>query len=273
MNAISLLKSDHRNIEVLFREFEAAGDRVFHERQEIARKVCTELEIHSQLEEQLFYPAVEMTADPRGHELVRAATKEHHIVQALIDQLNVMSSAAETFDSTFRILTDHVEHHIREEERELLPGVRSQLGHESLEYLGDQMLRRRRELTPADPLLLRDTLRQAKSLVTMVYGALTGVASAKPLRRAKPVSTRRVTSPKPGVHAKTKLRAQAGHSPNDGRAPAARSATAKAKGAVKKGAAKDSQRRLRGTRMRTPQAIGTIAVQKAAANGRSVVPS
>jgi Hemerythrin HHE cation binding domain len=151
MNAISMLKNDHRKVEKLFRDFETAGDRAFRKRQEIARKVCTEIEIHGQLEEQLFYPAVQMTADAKGQHSVRAAVKEHHVVQTIIDKLNVMSSEAENYGPTFKMLAEHVEHHIRAEERDMLPGGRDQLGQDGLEYLGDQMVRRRRELTPAHP--------------------------------------------------------------------------------------------------------------------------
>lgn len=253
MNAISMLKSDHRKIEKLFREFEAAGDRAFRERQEIARKVCTELEIHSQLEEQLFYPAVQMTADAKGQDLVRTAIKEHHVVQTIIDELNVMSSEAENYWSTFKMLAEHVEHHIREEERDMLPGVRDQLGQERLDYLGDQMVRRKRELTPAHPSLLRDTLHQAKTFVTMAYDALTGAESAKPpaRRSAKSARQRRIPNPKQVVHAKAKRRSQSGQTPHatqparfgngqaTGRsAQTVRRAVAKAQVVVKKGAAR-----------------------------------
>lgn len=211
MNAISMLRKDHRKVEKLFREFETAGDRAFHQRQEIARRVCTELEIHSQLEEQLFYPAIQTTADPKGQDLVRTAINEHHVVQAIIDELNVMSSEAENYGPTFEMLSEHVKHHIREEERELLPGVRQQLGQDKLEYLGDQMLKRRRELTPAHPYVLSDTLHQLKHFVTMAYDAFTGADSAQPPRRAKAAPKRRIPSPKPVVHAKAKRRSQSAH--------------------------------------------------------------
>jgi hemerythrin superfamily protein len=208
MNAISMLKNDHRKVEKLFREFKTAGDRAFRKREQIARKVCTELEIHSQLEEQLFYPAIQMTADAKGQDLVRAAIKEHHVVQTMIDELNVMSSEAENYGPTFKMLAEHVEHHIREEERAMLPSARDQLGQDGLEYLGDQMAKRRRELTPAHPPLLRDTLRQAKGFVTMAYDALTGAESAKPpaRRSAKAAPKRRTPSPKQVVHATAKQR-------------------------------------------------------------------
>ncbi len=259
MNAISMLKKDHRILQKLLREFETAGDRAFSKRQEIARKVCTKLEIHSQLEEQFFYPAVQMTADKQGKDRVRAAIKEHHIVQAIVDELNVMSSEAENFAPTFKTLAAHVEHHIREEERDMLPGAWDQLGQESLEYLGDQMVRCKRELTPARPALLRDTLRQAKSFVTMTYDALTGAESAKsPARRsATSAPKRRTSSPHQVVHARAGRPSQSGQTPHakqaagSGSSPATgrsvqivRRAVTKAKVVVKKGAAKASNPRV-----------------------------
>jgi hypothetical protein len=119
-----------------------------------------------------------------------------------------MSSEAENYGPLFKRLAEHVKHHIREDERDLLPGARDQLGQERLEYLGDQMVRRRRELTPPRPYLLRDTLRQAKSVVTMAYDALTGAESAQPpaRRSAKSAPKRRIASPKQVVHATAKQR-------------------------------------------------------------------
>lgn len=133
---------------------------------------------------------------------MRAAVKEHHVVQTIIDELNVMSSEAENYGPTFKMLAEHVEH-----QRDMPPGGRDQLGQDGLEYLGDQMVRRRRELTPAPP-LLRDTLRQAKGFVTMASDALRGAEPAKPpaRRSAKSAPKRRIPSPKQVVHATAKQR-------------------------------------------------------------------
>lgn len=285
MNPISMLKNDHRKVERLFHEFETASGRAFRKRQKIARKVCTELEIHSQLEEQLFYPAVRMTADAKGQDLLRAAIEEHHVVQTIIDELNGMSSENDQFGSTFKKLAEHVEHHIREEERDLLSGARDQLGQEKLKYLGDQMVRRKRELTPPHPSLLRDTLRQAKSFVTMAYDALTGFESAKPPARriANSAPKRRIPNPKQVVRAKAKRRSQSGQAAHakqparfgDGRAtsrsaPTVRPAVAKARAVVKKGAPK--ARHPKGVNVR---AIGSDlrVAQNATGHGRSAVTS
>ena len=215
MNAISMLRKDHRKVEKLLREFETAGARAFRRRQQIVRKLCTEVEIHNQLEEQLFYPAVQLTADPKGRDFVRAAITEHHVVQSLIDTLNSMSSESAEYDPTFKRLAKHVERQIEKEEHEILPDAREQLGPEQLDYLGDQMLKRRRELTPERPYLLRDTVRQVTSFVSMAYDALTGaeVATAPPpvRRRAKSAPTRRMPRQKQVIHAKAKRRAQSAH--------------------------------------------------------------
>jgi len=257
MDAISLLKHDHRKIAKCFREFEAAGERAFRKRQAIVRKVCTALEIHSQLEQELFYPAVQMTADPQGQDVVRHYIKEHHVVRTIIDELNGMSSEAEHFDSTFKRLAEHVGRHIRHEERHLLPGVAEQFAPESLQHLGQQMGSRKRELTPTHPFLLRDTLRQAQSFVGMAYDALTGVPSAKPpaRRHVKAAPKRGIGNLKLVVQATAKRRSlRAERSPavqaaRRGNAPASegglqpvRRAAAKAKIVVKKGAANGPRR-------------------------------
>ena len=146
MDPIKLLKDDHKKVKQLFRDFEKAeGAR---EKKKIAEQVFEELEIHSRLEEEIFYPAVRDKAEGETKELVAEGFEEHHVVDVLINELKALGSVDEQYEAKFKVLTENVEHHIEEEEGELLPEAKKVLGKE-IDQLGDQMAQRKAELTPA----------------------------------------------------------------------------------------------------------------------------
>ena len=145
MNAIKLLKDDHKKVKGLFREFESAGDRAYKKKQEIADKVFLELEVHSKIEEEIFYPAVREKADKEGQEIVQEGLEEHHVVDVLIGELRALEPQDENFDAKFKVLTENVEHHIEEEEKEMLPDAEKLLRND-LDRLGEQMQARKDQL-------------------------------------------------------------------------------------------------------------------------------
>jgi hemerythrin-like domain-containing protein len=143
-----LLKDDHQKVKALFREFEAAGERAFKTKARIAQRAFAELEAHTAIEEEIFYPAVEARTDSAGKELVAEGVEEHHVVDMLIQEMKELSPEDEQFDAKFKVLTENVEHHIEEEESELLPDAERRLGDE-LRSLGERMSRRKAELRGA----------------------------------------------------------------------------------------------------------------------------
>jgi hemerythrin superfamily protein len=145
VDAIKLLKDDHKKVKTLFREYEEAGDRAYQKKQRIAEQVFTELTVHSAIEEEIFYPAVRAKADREGKELVAEGIEEHHVVETLIEEIRQLDPKDERYDAKFKVLTENVEHHIAEEEGEMLPDAKETLGDE-IERLGEQMLRRKEEL-------------------------------------------------------------------------------------------------------------------------------
>ena len=130
MNAIDMLKEDHKKVKGLFRQYEQAGDDT-SKKQQIANQVFQELQVHTQLEEEIFYPTVrEKTKDDAARELVAEGFEEHHVVDQLMEELKQTSPEAEEFDAKFKVLTENVEHHIQEEEEEMLPKAEEALGNE-----------------------------------------------------------------------------------------------------------------------------------------------
>jgi hemerythrin-like domain-containing protein len=144
-NAIELLKSDHQKVKELFRQYEAAGDRAYQKKQGIAQEVFTELEIHTTLEEELFYPAMKRKTDQDGKDLVAEAIEEHHVVTTLMEELKGLDPKDERYDAKFTVLRENVEHHIEEEEGEMFPEAEEVLG-DRLERLSQQMQERKQQL-------------------------------------------------------------------------------------------------------------------------------
>jgi hemerythrin superfamily protein len=145
MNAVQMLKDDHKQVKALFREYEQAGDRAHKTKQRIAEKVFKDLEVHTALEEEIFYPAVRSRADAEGQELVAEGIEEHHVVDVLIAELKALNPEDEQFDAKFTVLMENVEHHIEEEEGEMLPDAQRRL-RDDLERLGTEMAQRKEQL-------------------------------------------------------------------------------------------------------------------------------
>ena len=139
---VRMLKDDHAEVKQLFAEFEGADGR---SRPRISHEAMKKLEVHTMLEEEIFYPAMQAERDVEG--LMAEAEEEHHVAKMLINELKGMerSSDATTYDAKFTVLAESVRHHIQEEEREMLPRAK-ELGRDRLEELGSQMERRKEDL-------------------------------------------------------------------------------------------------------------------------------
>lgn len=148
MNAIQLLKADHKQVKALFREFDAAGERAYQTKHRIVQQAMQELEVHAAIEEELFYPAVDGSVDKEGKKLVDEAVEEHHVVKVLISELKTLAPDDERFAAKFTVLMENVEHHIEEEEDELFPEAEAALG-DQLAELGTQMQQRKEQLLAA----------------------------------------------------------------------------------------------------------------------------
>jgi hemerythrin superfamily protein len=142
MNAIALLKADHERVKSLFRTYESAEEREPQHKQVIAEQIFTELEVHSQIEKEIFYPAVRAKADQEGQDLVAESLEDHQAVEALIEILRTLDPRDEEYAARFEELMDTVEAHIEDEEEELFPEAEEQLS-DALERLGTRMQERK----------------------------------------------------------------------------------------------------------------------------------
>jgi len=149
MDAIALLRNDHRAVERLFKEFEKAGPRAHKTRRQVADRIVKELSVHAVIEEQLFYPAVR-EAVPDADDDVLEGLEEHHIVKWTLSEVDGMDPEHERFVPKMTVLMESVRHHVEEEEGELFPTVRDAMGRKQLAELGDAMARAK-EIAPTVP--------------------------------------------------------------------------------------------------------------------------
>ena len=145
MNAVEMLKQDHQRVKDLFETFEGTGDRAFRQKQEIAEQVFHELEVHTKLEEEIFYPAVQARGGKEGEELVAESEQEHHVVDVLMREMRKLDPKDEEWEAKFQVLMENVQHHIEEEEGEMFPMAQEKLG-DTLNSLGTKMEERKQEL-------------------------------------------------------------------------------------------------------------------------------
>ena len=125
-SVIKLIEQDHREVEELFSQFEQSGDK------SIAMKICHELDAHADAEEKAFYPVVRAEVDT---ELVKEAEKEHGEARQLIGRIKQTSDSEHLAELVAELKQD-VEHHVQEEESEMLPKARESLGESRLSEIG-----------------------------------------------------------------------------------------------------------------------------------------
>jgi hemerythrin superfamily protein len=149
VNALQLLRDDHREVEALFRKFEKTGPRGYKRRGDIVGRIIAELAVHAAIEEQVLYPQVRERL-PEAESDVLEALEEHHIVKWTLSELDGMDPRAERFEAKVMVLIESVRHHVKEEEDELFPKVRSALSRTELEQLGAELMAAKR-IAPTRP--------------------------------------------------------------------------------------------------------------------------
>jgi len=143
MDAITLLKNDHKAVKRLFRQFEKLGDNAVKSRRELVEKMIEELSVHAAIEEQLFYPTVRESV-PETEDHVLESLEEHHVVKWTLSELVDMKGDEERFEAKVTVLIESVEHHAGEEEDDLFPLVRKAMGRKELADLGAAMEKAKR---------------------------------------------------------------------------------------------------------------------------------
>jgi len=147
MKVTVLLKNDHETVKALFEKVKGSDNRNQNGRKELFNEIRREILIHSQMEMEIFYPALAGTASARATELVSEAEREHRSVEKLIQELNLMNSSDKAFEIKLNQLRDEVTRHIEMEEEEIFDEARKNLPEFRLEELGLEMEDRRKILS------------------------------------------------------------------------------------------------------------------------------
>lgn len=116
-DATALLRADHKLVGGLFAQYEKTQSAA--KKKELVDQICTELAVHAQVEEEIFYPAVQEAL--HDHELVPEATVEHASLKALIAEVEGAEPDGEMFDAKIKVLGEYVKHHVKEEQTEMFP--------------------------------------------------------------------------------------------------------------------------------------------------------
>lgn len=139
MDAITLLTTDHDEVRGLFEQFRTAEEAEDMDRmKELQKKIFSELETHTRIEEDIFYPAVREADEEELGDIVAEGVQEHHVVKVLMREIEDVSGE-ETFVAKMKVLMENVEHHAEEEETDMFPDVRERMGQPRLEELGAEM--------------------------------------------------------------------------------------------------------------------------------------
>ncbi|MDB5919285.1 MAG: hemerythrin [Massilia sp.] len=141
-DAIELLTADHQKVKDLFEQFDKLSDRSKVNKKKLADQICLELTVHSQIEEEIFYPAVREAL--KEDDMVDEAVVEHAAAKDLIAQIREMDPGDDLYDAKVKVLSEQIEHHVGEEESEMFEKVRK--AKLDVAALGEEMAMRKDEL-------------------------------------------------------------------------------------------------------------------------------
>lgn len=141
MDAIKLLKEDHRKVKALFGEIESLGDRASSSRKKLFSQIDEELTLHAEVEERIFYPEFKRHAEnTEERDEVLEAYEEHGIVKTLIHELENLDPKDETYKPKLSVLKELVEHHVKEEEGTMFKMARDIFEPAELDKLGEAII-------------------------------------------------------------------------------------------------------------------------------------
>lgn len=183
-NAITLLKSQHATVKRLLRQMNETGST--KERDRLCDQIEREVKIHSQLEEEVFYPAFKAAAQkagPQEENLFYEALEEHHLVDIELPSLKAANTKSPEWEAKAKVLKDLLEHHIREEEGQMFTAARTLFDDDQLRELGDLMQSR---LDSIKSMWSNPLLRPVKKIQSVAHKMMpTKVKTAKATAIAK----------------------------------------------------------------------------------------
>jgi len=240
MNAFELLKADHQKVNGLFDELEAATGKA---KLRVFDQIKTELELHTHIEEKIFYPALEKPEET--HDLTLEAYEEHKMVKTLLAELSGARTASDEWQAKAKVLRENVEHHVDEEENELFDKADDALSDEEIEALGQRMEaeKARRQGRSAPPPSARKSSTKKKGIVSRI-AEFVGLGSSSSSKKAAPAkkAAAKKKSPGKGATKKSSTKKRAGKGVASATKGSSKSSASKRTSRSKKSATKKSRR-------------------------------
>jgi hemerythrin-like domain-containing protein len=141
-DVLSLLKADHDKVRKMFKEFEKLEADDSEEKAELVKQACAELKVHTQVENEIVYPAIRQAIE--DDDMMDEALVEHEAAEELISQLEELQPGDELFEAKFTVLGEYVNHHIAEEQKKMF--TKAKKADIDLVSLGEQVAERKKEL-------------------------------------------------------------------------------------------------------------------------------
>jgi hypothetical protein len=136
MNALELLKEDHDKVDKLFQQVKATEES---EHAAIFEQINKELEVHTHIEETIFYPRLLEEGDEELQSIVKEGIEEHRQAKMFQRELSALAEDSEKFEPKLKVLMEDIEHHVQEEEGEMFKMIEKQFDTAVLEELGSEM--------------------------------------------------------------------------------------------------------------------------------------
>jgi hypothetical protein len=181
----TMIRLDHSHVFLAFHRYRI--ETAWWRKRAIVKAVCRALEIHAQLEEEIFYPAIARIAP--DNETLKNSRPEHQQMREVINRLRVLGPESAAYDALFMELMRDTMHHVADEETTLLPVAERSLKHE-LRTLGAEMTRRRLELLGEHPMEIALNTAGTFPIATALLGAVVACGFMSLLRGRRPKSTR-----------------------------------------------------------------------------------
>ena len=141
-DAIKLLEADHKVVSTLFKDYDNTESAA--KKAKLSEQICLALKVHTQIEEEIFYPASREALKANQEEMVDEAVVEHASAKALITEIEQMEVGEDLYDAKVKVLGELIEHHVGEEEKEYFPACRKT--DMDMTALGSRMAARKDEL-------------------------------------------------------------------------------------------------------------------------------
>lgn len=147
LNPMTMLKQDHQKVKELLSQLAETTGRGVKKRQQLLAQIEQELRVHMILEEEIFYPSFREAAESQdGEKMYFEATEEHHAARVVLKDLLATDPSTPNFAGKAKVLKELVEHHVKEEEKELFPQAREVIPAEELPALAERMQERKAQL-------------------------------------------------------------------------------------------------------------------------------